>query len=137
MPPPLWDFALGVYAQPGVAPALLRLQDECGADICLILFLLWRGAGCHAQADAAIASWRAQVVHPLRAVRRALPPGDLRDRVKADELESERLQLLTLERLAPDLPAQMTAAEAMAAYATYLGTQFPADALAAISSASA
>ncbi len=127
-----------------MAPALLRLQDECAADVCLLLFLLWgaaAGASVNATTiatiDAAIAPWRAGVVQPLRAARRALPnqPGALRDQVKHDEMESERLQLLTLERFTPgeaNTAPHTAARDALAAYAAFLGVTFPADAMVAI-----
>ncbi len=38
---PLWRFALDLYARAGVAPACLTLQDDAGADVTLVLYLLW------------------------------------------------------------------------------------------------
>jgi uncharacterized protein (TIGR02444 family) len=64
-----------------------------------------------AEADRAIAPWRDEAVRPLRAVRRFLrePPAAvesaaaaaLRDKVKAAELECERLQQEALFALRP------------------------------------
>ena len=48
-----WDFSLNIYGVPGVAPACLRCQDEAGADVNLILFLLWRAAAGYRPAEAA------------------------------------------------------------------------------------
>jgi uncharacterized protein (TIGR02444 family) len=37
---PFWRFSLDLYGRPGVAPACLALQDEAGADVNLVLYLL-------------------------------------------------------------------------------------------------
>src|SRR5215470_18430312 len=80
---PFWRFSLGFYRQPGVADACIRLQEEAGVDVNLLLFLLWhaRQAQCLTAAEVAeldrrTAPWREQAVIPLRGVRRALktPP---------------------------------------------------------------
>jgi uncharacterized protein (TIGR02444 family) len=106
---PFWRFSLQFYRQPGVAEACIALQEDSGADVNLLLFLLWHAAQRRrvAAADIAaleqkIAPWREASVIPLRAVRRALktPPAlveapaaeGFRTRIKAAELEAERLQ---------------------------------------------
>jgi uncharacterized protein (TIGR02444 family) len=106
---PFWRFSLQFYRQPGVAEACIALQEDSGADVNLLLFLLWHAAQRRrlAAADIAaleqrIAPWREASVIPLRAVRRALktPPAlieapiaeGFRTRIKAVELEAERLQ---------------------------------------------
>jgi uncharacterized protein (TIGR02444 family) len=106
---PFWRFSLQLYRQPGVAQACIALQEDSGADVNLLLFLLWHAAQRRrlAAADIAaleqrIAPWREASVIPLRAVRRALktPPAlveasaaeGFRTRIKAVELEAERLQ---------------------------------------------
>ena len=38
-----WRFSLALYARPGVAEALIALQDRAGLDVNLILFGLWVG----------------------------------------------------------------------------------------------
>ena len=103
-----WEFALAVYGRPGVAECCIAMQDNHGADVNLLLFLLYCGhggiaatAGDVAEAEAAIGEWRRVVVEPLRAVRRALkaPPGRadagaaaaLRRDVAAAELAAERV----------------------------------------------
>lgn len=99
----LWRFSLAFYACPGVAEALLALQDCRGLDVNLILFGLWLGLSGRppltgtalAAADRAIDPLRAEIVEPLRRLRRRLKPsGDsdvqrLRDGVKAIELAAE------------------------------------------------
>jgi uncharacterized protein (TIGR02444 family) len=39
-----WRFSLAFYARPGMADALIGLQDRAGLDVNLMLFALWRGA---------------------------------------------------------------------------------------------
>jgi uncharacterized protein (TIGR02444 family) len=103
-----WAFALGVYAEPGVAAACLRLQDEAGVDVMLLLAVAFAGR-CGialspsdlAAMDAACRPWREQIVRPLRALRIALKAGPepapnaateiLRNQIKASELHAERL----------------------------------------------
>ena len=140
-----WRFSLGFYAIPGVAPACLELQDEANVDVNLLLFLLFlAGEGRAvtrddvARIDASIASWRAEVVEPLRAVRRRLktgvgdtPPATseaLRNMVKKIELEAERLEQGRLEKEAPTLgkpaPVEAAARANLEAYEGHLGA-FP------------
>lgn len=117
-PEGLWPFSLRVYAAPGVAEWCLTQQDGFGADVNILLWAAWRGAGGRRlapadldAAEAATAPWRDGVVRPLRTVRRAMrgdlgaigadAAAELRRRVKALELEAERLQQSALERLRP------------------------------------
>ena len=44
-----WRFSLMVYARPGVADALIGLQDRDGHNVNLVLYGLWLGL-CHATA---------------------------------------------------------------------------------------
>jgi uncharacterized protein (TIGR02444 family) len=75
-----WAFSLDAYARPGVAAACLRLQDELGLDVNLLLLCCWlarsgRGRLSEddlAAAEARAAPWRREIVEPLRAIRRAL-----------------------------------------------------------------
>jgi uncharacterized protein (TIGR02444 family) len=113
---PFWRFSLQFYRLPGVAEACIKLQEEAGADVNLLLFLLWHGAQLRRLSRAEverleqkIAAWRDLAVIPLRAIRRALksPPGlvepgtaeAFRTRIKAVELEAERLQQEALYEL--------------------------------------
>lgn len=111
----LWDFALSVYGQEGVAGACLRLQERHGLDVTLLLFCCWAGrfsrslqpaelAAIHAE----VAPWHDAVVRPLRHARQWMKTGGgvaalpeaaaLREEIKARELEAERLELLRLEQ---------------------------------------
>ena len=109
-----WSFALSTYARPGVEAACLRLQEQ-GADVCLLLCGAWleqRGVARLPERVVALQQlarpWRMHVVEPLRAVRvqwRAMAQQDaqlaeLREQVKALELEAERALLMRLEALA-------------------------------------
>lgn len=113
-----WRFSLGFYRSPGVPNACITLQDSHGLDVNLMLFALWLGSQGRAvsaadlkDADAAVREWREHAVVELRGVRRFLrnPPSGidraaasaLRDKVKAVELESERLQQEALFALRP------------------------------------
>jgi uncharacterized protein (TIGR02444 family) len=106
---PFWRFSLRFYRLPGVAEACIKLQEEAGCDVNLLLFLLWHAAQGRRLATAEverleqkIAPWRDRAVIPLRTIRRALksPSGLVeasaaevfRTRIKAVELEAERLQ---------------------------------------------
>jgi len=90
------------------------LQDRRGLDVNVLLFAAWAGAVCGvrlspeelARIDSAIADWRAEVVRPLRAVRRRVKGEDaaLYERLKAAELAAERIQqdrLFAVSGLAP------------------------------------
>jgi len=116
----LWDFSYKVYTNDGIDRLCLRLQDEQGFDVNLLLFCLWFGGIRGELTDPALAAaarlsddWRTVAVRPLRALRRrmkarlgevgeATRPAyeELREEIKRCELEAERLQLHTLERLA-------------------------------------
>ncbi len=115
-----WRFSLALYARPGVAEALLALQDRAAQDraafkVNLILFGLWLGAsqgrqlaeGELAPVATAIAPLASRAIAPLRRLRRQLtsgtarkgrPPGGasdpdlqaLRRRVAGLEIEAER-----------------------------------------------
>jgi uncharacterized protein (TIGR02444 family) len=99
-----WRFSLMVYARPGVADALIGLQDRAGYNVNLVLFGLWLGLGVGdvldaaglAHAKAAMEGFDRDIVGPLRRVRRALKCDpdrdvqDLRRRVLALEIAAER-----------------------------------------------
>jgi uncharacterized protein (TIGR02444 family) len=119
-----WAFALHLYAQPGVADACLKLQDEAGVDVMMALMTIFAAVRHRVlltpaeikELDEACRPWREQIVHPLRAIRTRLKSGPLpapgsatepfRSAIKAAELAAERLQnQLLAERLplrAPD-----------------------------------
>src|SRR5260370_38487408 len=75
-----WARSLALYGHREIAVACLRLQDEHGLDVNILLlccFLARSGRGRLntadlAAAEARVAPWRAAVIVPLRAARRAL-----------------------------------------------------------------
>jgi uncharacterized protein (TIGR02444 family) len=106
---PFWRFSVKFYAEPGVAQACIDLQDQAGVDVNILFFLLWNATQNRAldntevaELERSIGAWRDMAVTPIRDVRRALksPPPIMapdiaeafRTRIKAVELEAERLQ---------------------------------------------
>ncbi len=100
----LWNYALALYARPGVEAACLELQ-ALGGDVCLLLCATWlqaRGVavlGERAQALQELAEpWQRDVVGPLRSLRQQWQTpasGDaqlaaLREQVKGLELQAEK-----------------------------------------------
>jgi uncharacterized protein (TIGR02444 family) len=150
---PFWRFSLQFYRQPGVAEACIALQEGSGVDVNLLLFLLWHAAQGRRLSGAQIrelerkiAAWRDLTVVPLRNLRRALKstpelvPGAaaeaFRTRIKAVELEAERLQqeamyaLASAALLGEAAPSAATAArENVAAYEGLCGSPFAASAV--------
>jgi uncharacterized protein (TIGR02444 family) len=144
---PFWRFSLQFYRLPQVADACIALQEEAGVDVNLLLFLLWQARERRrvttaevAAIEDRIAPWRTATVIPLRNVRRVLkspPPGlvapasaeAFRNRIKAVELEAERLQQEAMFALAPvgeDAASAEEAARAnIAALEDMLRVEFP------------
>jgi uncharacterized protein (TIGR02444 family) len=136
-----WDWALEAYARPGVAEACLELQDAHGQNVPLLLWAAWTaqvGRPADVVAAARLArAWETDAVGPLRAVRRILKQPrvgfdeaareDLRARIKAVELESERVLMASLEALSAAGPARVDAqarlCEAARAYGAPVGPE--------------
>jgi uncharacterized protein (TIGR02444 family) len=98
----LWDFSLAVYGRPGVAPALIGLQDRLGLDVNMLLFCCWAAARGQrlaatdlAAVEAVCEPWQAEVVGPLRKLRRRLKEGFAS--LPADQVESYRKHVNDLE----------------------------------------
>jgi uncharacterized protein (TIGR02444 family) len=137
-----WRFSVKFYAVPGVAQACIELQDQASVDVNLLFFLLWNATQSRtlnqaevAEIDSLVGAWREAAVVPLRSVRRALksPPPVIapdvaegfRTRIKAAELEAERLQQEALYGLAKRFgrdaaPASEAARQSVAAYQAVL-----------------
>ena len=113
MPGSLWSFSLEVYRRPGVEEACLKLQDDIGADVNILIYCCWRGTLAEGEMAALLpelAPWQSGVVRGLRTVRRILKPmladmgdlsaaaADLREKIAALELEAEKLQQAMLSR---------------------------------------
>ena len=99
-----WRFSLALYARPGVAAALIALQERAALDVNLILFGLWLGtskarllsADERAEMEAAVAPLVTAAVAPFRRSRRELKPASdpdiqaLRRRIATLEIDAER-----------------------------------------------
>jgi uncharacterized protein (TIGR02444 family) len=146
---PFWRFSLRFYRQSEVADACIALQEQAGVDVNLLLFLLWHATLGRelsstevAKLEERVGLWREATVIPLRSVRRALKsPPDLvpgataelfRTKIKAVELEAERLQQEAMYELARPVPFGREAASkdvaarvSMAAYEAMCRAPFP------------
>jgi uncharacterized protein (TIGR02444 family) len=145
---PLWRFSLHFYRQAGVSDACIALQDACSVDVNLLLFLFWLAAGRRQlsvadikQLDEAVRGWRDLTIVPIRDIRRNLKGAAtlveaqkqeaFRTKIKAIELEAERLQqeaLFGMTRTGPlgSEAAPRNAARAnIAAYESALNARFP------------
>jgi uncharacterized protein (TIGR02444 family) len=113
-----WAFSLALYGKSGVAPALLDLQDRLGLDVNILLFCCWAGKEGRALSPADIAAveavtqpWQAEIVRPLRALRRRLksgfrelpaePVAAFRKRIADLEIEGERIAQAAMAPLLP------------------------------------
>jgi uncharacterized protein (TIGR02444 family) len=144
---PFWRFSLHFYRQPGVSDACIILQDGCGVDVNLLLFLFWLAddgqllaADDVRKLDDAVRDWRNLTIVPIRATRRKLKGAPtlveagkqetFRNKVKAIELAAERLQqeaLYAFTRSGPlGKPADPGAAARanVAAYERVMGATF-------------
>lgn len=148
--PSLWDWAEAAYGRPGVEAACLRLQNEHGQCVALLLWALWAARDGQAPSAPLIGRaadlarpWHDQVIAPLRSARRALKAQQsvdpergeaLRTRIKAEELAAERLLLEALEALPLGPQAELaTALDALlATSAAWSGTPAPVTALQAL-----
>jgi uncharacterized protein (TIGR02444 family) len=149
---PFWSFSLGYYRGAGVSEACVELQDRCGADVNVVLFLLWMASQKRQFATDQVRivadkvrPWQMDVIGPIRALRRMLktdaPLLDkrsaelFRTKIKAIELESERLQQEAMYAMAASLkpdaaPSPQAAARAsIAAYQSVVGRPFTAEAV--------
>ncbi|PCI47345.1 MAG: TIGR02444 family protein [Oceanospirillales bacterium] len=71
---PLWQYALTVYAKPGIAQHLLLGQDQLGLDVLWCLTALWLAEQQQELTPAllqqvAYDEWRTSMIIPLRALR--------------------------------------------------------------------
>ncbi|WP_051237270.1 TIGR02444 family protein [Ottowia thiooxydans] len=108
-----WEYALQVYARPGVATACLLLQNELDLDVLVLLHLAHVSSPIGAAAitssdveaaDTCVRNWRNSVVRPLRSARRAIAKdnpalSELRATIQKAELAAERHALMRLAAL--------------------------------------
>lgn len=101
-----WKFSLALYSRPNVREECLALQAEHSIDVNVLLFCGWVGWSKRVRLEAVdltgieavVTDWHRSTVKPLRSVRQYLKgsgaggASELRDRVKAVELEAERVE---------------------------------------------
>jgi uncharacterized protein (TIGR02444 family) len=154
---PFWRFSLHLYKQSGVQDACILLQDGCGVDVNLLLYLLWLASDRRQLAvddvkviDEKVRSWRDLTIIPIRETRRNLKGAPtlldpnkqeaFRNRVKAVELEAERLQqealyeLTKLSSLGKEAPVKDAARANVRAYEQAIDKTFAEQAVDALMS---
>ncbi len=109
--PALWPFAVHAYAIRGVGALCLRLQDEHGLDVTVLLAILWQACRGAAIDDATLDALLTTVapvrsrVRELRVLRIAVGSErvlesrwqETYEHLKAAELAAERVELSMLE----------------------------------------
>lgn len=131
------EYSMALYGRGNVEASCLRLQDEYGLDVNVVLFCYWFGAhhgvidaGLWQRIEAISGQWQSQLIRPLREARRWLKdPGfdpdlatmELRERIKQDEITAELLQQQMMQEAcegvtagAPDTPAEAARCNARA-----------------------
>lgn len=115
----LWAFSLHYYARPGVSDLCLRLQDEHGANVNLVLWALWLGfrgqlldVAQLAHAQRKVHSWDQHYVLPLRQLRRRLKVefGTSDDAIEAVRAQIKQAELLAekhLQQLLETVPGSL------------------------------
>jgi uncharacterized protein (TIGR02444 family) len=134
-----WDYSVALYGRPGVEAACIELQSRHRIDVNLVLLCLWlaeRGTALDGEALARLCHaadrWQAEVVRPLRTLRRRLKArladaepnsiagdwpelaGSVRERTIALEIDAEHLEQLHLGRVAAALPTDAAAGPVLA-----------------------
>ena len=133
---PFWAYSIRFYDDPKIQEACLKAQDKFGADVNLILYVLFRAtAGRRIKPKAilkaikCVESWHLEIVQPLRQIRRRLKDqpyklsGDnqatIRRAIRNIELKSERFQQQHLETIkiqSDDCEPKQAARHNLAAY---------------------
>ncbi len=119
-----WDWSIERYRREGVDEAALKLQDECGFNINILLWCCWTAEIYPDLSEMVVLKaieislpWAKQVTIPLRRARQALkfkpcsPPNGisestvehLRQIIKEAELEAEKIEETMLESLTHEL----------------------------------
>ncbi|HEX7762612.1 MAG TPA: TIGR02444 family protein [Cellvibrio sp.] len=133
----LWDFSLALYAQPEVADTCLRLQDEQGINVNLLLWCVWlecKGlalddAHLH-EAQRRIRGWDQHYVVPLRHLRRRMKAEfgtqdaaveTVRKHIQQAELAAEKELQMRLQRVTQHWLEQGNASESAAMASGFKG----------------
>lgn len=126
-----WQYSVAFYREPGIAEACLKLQNQHGFDVNLVLFCLWHGLyrgllpiSLLRQVLDFSQHWRTLGVQPLRDARTNMKQDSrlqslssaadidaLRESIKALELKAEQIQQQELQRLADAYPQHDNQAE--------------------------
>ena len=110
---PFWDFSLIHYAKAPVQRLCLRLQEQAGANVNIVLFTLWLASLERIFENDAVAgntdllNWHDGVIMPLRQARCAVKhcqaeQSALYEAVKEAELDAERFEQDMLCELLPE-----------------------------------
>ena len=126
---PFWRFSLKFYGQTGVSDACISLQDGCGIDVNLLLFLFWLASERQAlsadevkKLDATIKSWRELTIVPIRDTRRKLKGA----KTFVDPAKQEALYAFTQTGpLGKPSEPQAAARGNVAAFERAMGASFP------------
>lgn len=91
----LWHFACACWENPELRERLLRLQDESGVQVNMVMLACWSAQNGlplkdHIQAVAALSEpWQSKIIQPLRALRRCADTLFSAEEVKGKLLEAE------------------------------------------------
>ena len=119
-----WEYSVAFYREPGIAETCLKLQNQYGFDVNLVLFCIWYGLHrgllptlLLQQALDFSHHWNALGVRPLRDARTMLKRDArlqslsstadidvLRENIKELELKAEQIQQRELQHLADASP---------------------------------
>ncbi|MEO0442439.1 MAG: TIGR02444 family protein [Pseudomonadota bacterium] len=118
-PQTLWDFSCHLYAKPGIQTLCLKLQNQHGCNVPLLLFCCWAGLRYGAVSAPQLQAakdfshdFSRELTQPLRQLRTTMKQDHpntwpalgeqwqhMREQVKSLELASERILLDGLEQL--------------------------------------
>lgn len=139
-----WRYSVRLYGRPGVSEECLRLQDDAGVDVNVMLFCCWTGfrTGSTFHTEdirgllEATRDWREGAIKPIRRLRRELKglttqtkgSGFVYDAIKRCELDAEKVKQSLLISAAgvteiPDAGAPDGAKTALANIECYFAAQ--------------
>lgn len=116
-----WRFVKNLYGSPGVNAACVKVQDNLGVDVIVLLHSAWLlcredrlvDSKTISVLDSTVSPWRMQIVHPLRSLRRLLklaacqvPESEVRytrQLIAQAEIGAERAALAQLAQLSSDI----------------------------------
>lgn len=114
---PFWNFSIKFYAEDSVADWLLKLQENCKADVNLLLFCMWVAYQDKQQLTdseinfylSALEPLQGKVVKPIRKIRKGIKQmcdskqntwcADAYKQIKVVEIEAEREEQFTIYKI--------------------------------------